>query len=87
MVRLPLRSRSANLLLTVTGGIYALGAVAVLVWFVVDLATAPASAIDRLLQFALLMSAGCGIWFIAIGLDNLGLRHPRGTSKPASVQR
>ncbi|HEX2061420.1 MAG TPA: hypothetical protein VHK90_11820 [Thermoanaerobaculia bacterium] len=87
-MRLLLRSRSANLLLAVTGGIYALSAIAVLVWFVMDLAAARASTLDRLLQFALLVAAACGIWFIVIGLENLGIRfHSRGTSKPASIQR
>lgn len=76
MVRLPVRSRSGNVMLAVLGGIYALGAVVVLALFVID-AWSALAAIDLLLQMALIVAAACGIWFIVIALENLGLRHPQ----------
>ena len=73
MVRLPVRSRSGNVMLAVLGGIYALSAVAVLARFLADGWSALAT-IDLVLQLAVLFAAVCGIWFIANALANLGLR-------------
>jgi hypothetical protein len=75
MMRLPVRSRSGNWMLALIGGIYAIGALAVLAWFVVDVWSAD-STIDRLLQFALVAAGGCGVWFVASALENLGVRQP-----------
>ncbi|HYH07707.1 MAG TPA: hypothetical protein VEK11_11690 [Thermoanaerobaculia bacterium] len=74
-------------MLTVVGGLYAFSALAVLGYFVADQWLVSASMFDRMLQFALLLSAACGVWFVVIGLENLGWRHHSGTSKPASVHR
>jgi hypothetical protein len=81
--RVLVRSRNGNFILAFVGVVYALSALAVLAWFVVDVWQA-AALIDFLLQVALAGSAVCGFWFISIALDNL--RH-RGASKPASIQR
>jgi hypothetical protein len=74
MVRFPVQSRRGNVMLALLGGIYALGAVVVLVLFVIDVGIAPAM-IDLVLQVALLGAAACGVWFIVIAIQNLGLRH------------
>lgn len=74
MMRLPVRSRSGNMMLAVLGGIYAVSAVIVLALFVIDAWSALAT-IDLILQMALLVAAGCGVWAIVNALENLGLRH------------
>lgn len=84
VMRVLVRSRGGNCILAFLGALYALSAMAVLVWFVVDVWHATTVA-DVLLQLALLASAACGVWFVSIALDNL--RHPAGVSKPASIQR
>ena len=85
--RVLVRSRSGNLILAFVGGVYALSAVAVLAWFVVDVWQAARIA-DFVLQVALVASAACGVWFISIALANLRMRHRAGdTSKPASIHR
>ena len=87
MMRMLLRSRSGSLCLAVIGGIYAFSALAVLVYFIAEQELVSASMIDRVLQFALVAAAACGVWFVVIGLANLGWRHHSGTSKPASIHR
>jgi len=85
--RVLVRSRSGNLILAFVGGMYALSAIAVLGWFVVDVWQAVRVA-DFLLQVALVASAACGVWFVSIALTNLRTRHGAGeTSKPASIHR
>ena len=74
-------------MLAVIGGVYVLSALATLAFFVADQWFVPASFVDRALQFALVLAAACGVWFIAIGAENLGWRHHNGTSKPASIHR
>lgn len=73
MVRLPVRSRSGNVVLALLGGIYALSAVVVLALFVRDVWSTLGTT-DLILQMALLIAAAGGIWFIVIALENLGLR-------------
>jgi hypothetical protein len=87
MMRMLLRSRSGNLCLAVVGGIYAFSALAVLVYFVTEQWVVAASLADRILQFALVVAAACGVWFVVTALENLGRRHQSGTSKPASIHR
>jgi hypothetical protein len=84
--RVLVRSRSGNFILAFVGAVYALSAVAVLAWFVVDVWQAAATS-DLMVQVALVAAAACGVWFVAIALENLGLRSHRTTSKPASIQR
>ena len=74
MVRLPVRSRSGNLMLAVLGGIYAVSAVVVLAFFVID-GWSALDTIDLILQMALLVAAACSVWAIVHALENLGLRH------------
>ncbi len=76
MLRIPVQSRYGNVALAVIGAIYALGALVVLAWFVVDVRNA-AALLDRLMQFGLFVSAVCGVWFIANALQNLGVRSSR----------
>jgi hypothetical protein len=73
-MRLPVRSRSGNIVLAVVGSIYAVSALSILVWFVLEVWSA-ARMSDRVLQFALVAAAACGFWIAAHALENLGLRH------------
>lgn len=74
MKQWPVRSRSGNMMLAILGGIYAVSAVVVLAIFVID-AWSAHGMIDRILQFALIIAAACGVWFIVNALETLGLRH------------
>lgn len=71
MLRLPVRSRRWNRVLAIVGAVYAVSAIVLLAWFIIDVWKA-ASIADRLLQLALLMSALCGAWMYANARANLG---------------
>ena len=73
-MRLPVRSRSGNIVLAVVGSIYAVSALSMLAWFVFEVWSA-AKMSDRVLQLALAGAAACGIWLVFSALKNLGLRH------------
>lgn len=77
MARVVVRSRRGNLVLAVLGAIYTLGAIAALVAFAVDVWNA-AGIMDHAMQVGLIVAAGCGVWFLLTGLENLGVRVPRG---------
>jgi hypothetical protein len=80
MLRIHVQSRGGNVALAIIGGIYALAALAVLTWFVIDVRDA-AAMLDRLMQLGLLGAAICGVWFIVNALDNLGVhRHDRSSA-------
>jgi fumarate reductase subunit D len=66
-----IRSKGGNIALASLGVVYALTALVVLVWFVVDVWSA-AAMIDRALQICLVAAIACGLWFVAIALQNLG---------------
>ena len=70
-----IRSRSGNVVLAALGVTYAISALVVLVWFVMDSWSA-AAILDRALQLCLAASAACGIWFIVTALGNLGVSGP-----------
>jgi hypothetical protein len=72
MLHVPIRSRSANLLLAVVGAALAVSAPIVLAWYVVD-AWGAATSTDRALQFILFLVAALGIVLIFIGLQNLAV--------------
>lgn len=72
MPRVIVRSRNGNLVLAVLGAIYSVGAIAALVAFAVDVWNA-AAIVDRALQLGLIVAAGCGVWFLLTGLENLGV--------------
>lgn len=72
-MRLPVRSRSGNIVLAVVGSIYAVSALSILAWFVLE-AWSAATMSDRVLQLALTGAAACGIWLALSALKNLGLR-------------
>ena len=74
-MRLPVRSRSGNVVLAVVGSIYAVSALSILIWFVSEVWGA-ARMSDRVLQFALVAAAACGFWIVTHALRNLGLRQP-----------
>lgn len=76
MMRLPVRSRRWNLVLAVLGSIYAVSALVLLAWFVIDVWHAGGIA-DRVMQLALALSAACGIWFAISAMENLGFRPPK----------
>ena len=73
MMRLLVRSRRWNWVLAILGSIYAVSAIVLLVWYVIDVWGAVAMT-DRIMQIALLGSAIYGIWILANALANLGLR-------------
>ena len=60
-------------MLAIVGGIYALAAVVVLTWFIIDVGSA-LSLRDLLLQIALIGAAACGVWFVLNALENLGIQ-------------
>lgn len=72
MMRLPVQSRRWNMALAILGSIYAVSAIALLAWLVIDVWGAE-SLSDRALQIALLGSAASGIWFVVKALQNLGI--------------
>jgi hypothetical protein len=59
--------------LAIVGGVYALSALSILLWFIVDVWSA-ATMSDRLLQFALAVAVASGLWIVLSALENLGLR-------------
>ncbi len=73
MMRVLVRSRNGNFILAIVGVIYALSALAVLGWFVVDVWTS-VNGSDLLMQLALAASAACGVWFFMQARQNLRLR-------------
>ena len=73
VMRVLVRSRNGNFILAVVGAIYALSAIAVLGWFIVDVWTSMATS-DLMLQLALAASAACGVWFFTQARQNLRLR-------------
>ena len=75
MARVVVRSRSGNVVLAILGAVYALAATVVLAVLVGEVWNA-AAVIDRAIQLSLVGSVVCGLWFIAIAFDNLGLRVP-----------
>lgn len=87
VMRVLVRSRNGNFVLAFLGAVYALSAIAVLAWFVVDVWQA-ATLMDFLMQMALAVSAAVGLWFVAIAMENLRRGQRAGaTSKPASIHR
>ena len=73
MARVVVRSRSGNIVLAVVGAVYVLAAIVVFVGLIIEGWNA-ATRINRILQFGLVAAIVCGVWFILIGLENLGLR-------------
>ena len=72
-MRLPVCSRSGNVVLVIVGGIYALSALSLLLWLIFEVWSA-ATLFDRALQLALVMAAASGLWIVLSALENLGLR-------------
>jgi hypothetical protein len=73
MMRLLVRSRRWNWVLAILGSVYAVSAIILLVWYVIDVWGAVAMT-DRVMQIALLGSAIYGIWILVNALANLGVR-------------
>jgi len=73
MQRIEIHSRRGSLALGVVGVVDAVCAIATLFVYLVT-SWGAASAVDRLLQFSLIVSAAGGVYLLAIGLENLGVR-------------
>jgi len=73
MASVVVRSRSGNVILAIVGAVYVLAAIVVFVGLISDAWNA-ATRIDRILQFGVAIAAAGGVWFVLIGLENLGLR-------------
>lgn len=93
MRRALVRSRNGNLVLAITGAVYTVASLAILIWFVADVWQA-AGIVDRLLQLGLIASGLCGYWFLHSALQNLGVsfrgrdaHSSAAVSNPASIQR
>jgi len=76
MMRLLVRSRNGNVLLAVLGSVYAVSALLVLAWFVIEAWQASGLA-ELLMQVGLVAAGACSIWFVMNALDNLGWRQRR----------
>jgi hypothetical protein len=70
-MRLPVRSRSGNIVLAIMGSIYAVSALSILAWFVLESWRA-ADMSDRLLQLALAGAVASGTWLALRAMKNLG---------------
>jgi len=66
------RSRNGNVALAVLGAIYAVAGLATLVAYTIDVWDG-AGILDRLLLVCLAAAAGGGVWFLILGLRNLGV--------------
>lgn len=86
MMRLPVRSRRWNLVLAILGAVYAVSAIVLLAWFIIDVWNAE-SISDRIMQFALVGSALYGIWIFVMALQNLGMRGQRQWHHTPGVNR
>jgi hypothetical protein len=73
MERLRVRSRNGNVVLAAVGVLYTAGAAIALISLVRQ-AWDAAGLLDMLLQAAMLWSIGCGIWFVRIAMESLGVR-------------
>jgi len=69
---LEIRSRSGNVALGAVGAIYFIAAVATLLLYV-STSWGAEGLLDRVLQFALIISAIAGAAFLLIAADNLGV--------------
>jgi glucose uptake protein GlcU len=86
MQRIEIHSRRGSLALGVVGVVDAVCAIGTLFVYLVT-SWGAASTIDRLLQFSLIVSALGGIYLLAVGLENLGVRRalrPRRASAATS---
>jgi len=86
MQPIEIHSRRGSLALGVVGVIDAICAIGTLFVYLVT-SWGAASAIDRLLQFSLIVSAAGGVYLLAVGLENLGIRpvlRPRRASAATS---
>ena len=73
MQPIEIHSRRGSLALGVVGVVDAVCAIATLFVYVVN-SWGAASPVDRLLQFSLIVSAAGGVYLLAVGLENLGVR-------------
>jgi len=86
MRRIEIHSRRGSLALGVVGVVDAVCAIATLFIYVVN-SWGAASPVDRLLQLSLILSAAGGMYLLAVGLENLGVRRvlrPRRASPATS---
>ena len=86
MRRIEIHSRRGSLALGVVGVVDAVCAIVTLFVYVVN-SWGAASPVDRLLQLSLILSAAGGMYLLAVGLENLGVRRvlrPRRASPATS---
>ncbi len=86
MQRIEIHSRRGSLALGIVGVVDAVCAVATLLIYIVN-SWGAASPVDRLLQLSLIVSAAGGVYLLAVGLENLGVRRafrPRRASAATS---
>lgn len=76
MLWIRIKSKWANLALTVAGIVYAVAGATLLVWLTVDIWGA-ASRLDHLFQAMLAGIVALGLWMAANSLRNLGFRPGR----------
>jgi hypothetical protein len=72
MMKVPIRSRNGNVFLAIVGAIYVLAALVPLVSLLRE-AWQSQALVDTALLFFLTAAAAGGVWFIAVGLNNLGV--------------
>ncbi|HYR27518.1 MAG TPA: hypothetical protein VEU30_03585 [Thermoanaerobaculia bacterium] len=79
MLRVPIRSRSGNVVLAVVGVVYVVSAVVALGSVFRDAVTAM-GLLSGLFQITLVLALGLGgVWFVVNALENLGVTFGRGT--------
>ena len=87
MQRIEIHSRRGSVALGIIGVVDAVCAIATLLVYIVN-SWGAASPVDRLLQFSLIVSAAGGVYLLAVGLENLGvrraLRPPRASAAASS---
>ena len=83
MQRFEIHSRRGSFALGLAGIVDALCALAMLMYYVVR-SWDTASALDRLLQLSLIVSAAGGLYLLIVGLENLGVLRLRRASAATS---
>jgi len=79
MLRVPIRSRSGNVVLAVVGVVYVVSAVVALGSVIQDAISAMAL-LSSLFQLSLVLALGLGgVWLVANALENLGVNLSRRT--------
>lgn len=73
MLKVPIQSRSGNVVLAAVGALYVLAALVALA-SVVREALVVSALVEKALLFLLAVAAVSGVWFMLVGLMNLGVQ-------------